>query len=144
VKSKTRIAGMETESEKGNIAGIIVAHGKLGQELLQTVEVIVGRVSDLHALSGSELCDEDVVSAIRKIIAEHEGHRALVFVDYFGGSCCINALKAAHGLKDVKVISGVNLPMLLDFVTKRDYYDFDEMISHIVARGKDSVKVVDF
>jgi mannose/fructose-specific phosphotransferase system component IIA len=70
--------------------------------------------------------------------------KAHVFVDYFGGSCCTNSMRAVHVMKGVKVISGVNLPMLLDFATKRDLLEFQEMVDHLLRRGRESVKLVDF
>jgi len=132
------------DSKKNVVAGIVVAHGELAAELVRTAEVIVGKVDDFFALSGSNLTDEVIVSEIREIISRYTEGRVLIFVDYFGSSCCTNSLKAAHGLRNVKVISGVNLPVILDFITKRELYDFDEMIEHIVQRGRESVKLVEF
>ena len=69
--------------------------------------------------------------------------RALVFVDFFGGSCCTNSQRAAAGGTGVRIISGVNLPMLLDFATKRRTAGFDEMVDHLIRRGRESIKLVD-
>lgn len=144
MKSKMDDREIKEGIEKRVTAGVIVAHGELATELVRTIELIVGRVESLHPISGSDLSDEDVVDSIKGIISKYSGEGVLIFVDYFGGSCCTNALKAAHGLKDVKVISGVNLPVLLDFVTKRNRYEINELIEHIVLRGRESVRVVDF
>jgi len=84
------------------------------------------------------------VAEIREIISRYSEGKTLIFVDYFGSSCCTNSMKAVHGLENVKVISGVNLPVILDFVTKRKLYDFDEMVEHILKRGRESVRLVEF
>ncbi len=135
---------MEVDSKRNLVAGIIIAHGELAAELLRTAEVIIGKVENFFALSGSNLTDEDIVAEIREIISRYSEGKTLIFVDYFGSSCCTNSMKAVHGLENVKVISGVNLPVILDFVTKRKLYDFDEMVEHILKRGRESVRLVEF
>ncbi len=134
---------MSDEKHTGSIAGIVVTHGKLAEELVRTAELIVGEIDDLHAVSGSDLCDESVIGAIRDILARRDGGRAVVFVDYFGGSCCINSVRAVDGESGVKVVSGVNLPVLLAFATKRGAMPFDEMVEHLIRRGRESLKVID-
>ena len=123
--------------------GIIVTHGTLAGELYHTTEMIVGKLEDCYPISGSDFCDEEVIAQIREILEKTDAEQAVVFVDYFGGSCCINSVRAVQGLKGVKVISGVNLPMLLDFATKRDSLEFREMVDHLLRRGRESVKLVD-
>lgn len=123
--------------------GIIVTHGTLASELHHTTELIVGKLEDCYAISGSDFCDEEVINRIREIIDNTKSENTVVFVDYFGGSCCINSVRAVQGLKGAKVISGVNLPMLLDFATKRDSMEFQDMVDHLLRRGRESVKLVD-
>jgi mannose/fructose-specific phosphotransferase system component IIA len=123
--------------------GIIVAHGKLAKTLLSTAELIVGRLEDCFAISGLDLCDEEVVERIREIIMMRDNRKVVLFVDYFGGSCCSNCVRATDGIIGVRVISGVNLPMILDFVTKRETMAFEEMIDHLIERGRQSVRIID-
>lgn len=134
---------MKEEKPAPGITGIVVTHGRLAEELVRTAELIVGPGSGLHAVSGSDLCDEEVIGGIRGIVAGREGAPVLVFVDYFGGSCCINSVRAVEGEEGVKVLSGVNLPVLLSFATKRGTMPFEELVDHLVRRGRESVKVID-
>ncbi len=133
---------IKEKSSKSTI-GIIVTHGTLAGELRHTTELIVGKLEDCYPISGSDFCDEEVIARIRDIIDETRAKNAVVFVDYFGGSCCINSVRAVQGLKGVKVISGVNLPMLLDFATKRGSLEFQDMVDHLLRRGRESVRLVD-
>jgi PTS system mannose-specific IIA component len=129
-----------TEKE---ITGIVVTHGNLGEELLKTVRLIVGEIHDCYALSGSDLGDEKVIESIHDILKAHHAGRAVIFVDYFGGSCGASCVRATRYLDDVKVISGVNLPMLLDFVTKQGIMGLDEIVDHLIHRGQESVRVIE-
>jgi mannose/fructose-specific phosphotransferase system component IIA len=134
---------MTDEEHNDRTVGIVVTHGKLAEELVRTAELIVGAQEDLYAVSGSDLCDESVIGRIRELLAARNDARAIVFVDYFGGSCCINSVRAVEGHTGVKVMSGVNLPVLLSFATKRGTMPFDEMIDHLIRRGRESLKVID-
>lgn len=134
---------MSDEKQSADIAGIVVTHGKLADELLRTVELIIGPQEDFHAVSGSDLCDENVIGRLREIIGRRDGKQVLVFVDYFGGSCCINSIRAVEGEEGIKVMSGVNLPVLLAFATKRGALPFEELVEHLIRRGRESVKVID-
>ncbi|MBN1163914.1 MAG: hypothetical protein JXB45_05000 [Candidatus Krumholzibacteriota bacterium] len=123
--------------------GIIVTHGRLAFELLETVNLIVGRKDCCAAIAGSDLSDRELTSRIKEVIEENSDKYVLLFVDYFGGSCYMNCQRAAHGKDRIKVISGVNLPILLDFVTKEGSLEVEEMIEHLVQRGRESIKVID-
>ena len=126
-----------------DITCIIVTHGKLGEELLRTVSLIVGDIHNCYALSGSDLGDDKVINSIREILDRNNVSNTVVFVDYFGGSCGASCVKATRDLKGVKVISGVNLPILLDFVTKQGTMGLDEIVDHLIHRGQESVRIVE-
>ena len=133
-----------SKSESGSrVVGIIVTHGKLAEEILRTSELIYGRVEDCYAICGSEISCGMLDDRIQGIISESAGKHIVLFVDYSGGSCCTSCLRAVREKIGVKVISGVNLPAFLDFVSKRDTMEFDEMVEHVVHRGKDSIRVVE-
>jgi mannose/fructose-specific phosphotransferase system component IIA len=134
---------VKVAATRARIAGVVVTHGKLADELVRTAELIVGKQEDLFPISGSDLCDEHVVERIRGILEERERPEILVFVDFSGGSCCINSVRAVEGVPEAKVISGVNLPMLLDFATKRETMGFNDMVDHLIRRGRESVKLID-
>lgn len=134
---------MNKDHPDNKVIGIIVTHGRLAEELIRTAELIVGNIEDCYAISGSVLSDEGVVKRIREIIDKSGSSRLLLFVDHYGGSCCINCVRAVEDVNGVKVISGVNLPLLLDFASKRNIMEFDEMVKRIIDRGKESIKVVD-
>jgi PTS system mannose-specific IIA component len=127
-----------------DVIGIVITHGSLAEELLNTVRLIVGDIHDCHAISGSDLCDEEIVEKIHNLIDEEDERHVVLFVDYFGGSCCATCVRATRKLGHVKVISGVNLPMLLDFVTKQGRMGLDEIVDHLVHRGQESVRVIEF
>jgi len=126
-------------SNSEDTVGIIITHGSLAAELKETVNLILGRVENLYPLCSGEMSDLSVVEKIKQIITESGGKKVVLFVDYCGGSCFNNCFRAVKGLENVVIISGVNLPVLLDFATKREIMDFNDMIDHLIKRGRDSI-----
>jgi len=49
-----------------------------------------------------------------------DGRPSVVFVDLASGSCLFAVLKRLRALEGVRVVTGVNLAMLVDFVFHRD------------------------
>ncbi len=95
------------------MVGIVVAaHGHLAEELLRTAESVVGPLPQTRALSLGAGC-EDGPGALRSAIAAvDQGDGVVMLTDLFGGSptnLCLQVLKE----RQVEVITGVNLPMLL-------------------------------
>jgi PTS system ascorbate-specific IIA component len=51
-------------------------------------------------------------SALRDLLALHDGEEVLVLADLFGATPCNEALAAASQLQRVRILTGVNVPML--------------------------------
>jgi mannose/fructose-specific phosphotransferase system component IIA len=49
-----------------------------------------------------------------------DGRPSVVFVDLASGSCLFAVLKRLRAMEGVRVVTGVNLAMLVDFVFHRD------------------------
>ncbi len=121
---------------------LLVTHGNLGAELLSTAELIVGPQKGTHVLSNRELSSESLTEAVQTELATYGGDETVIFVDVAGGSC-LSACKAAEeGTTRVKVVSGVNLPMVLEFFHYRDRLPFDELVERVIARGKAGIQTL--
>ena len=100
---------------------VIVTHGQLAAELMNSAEMIVGDLPHVAAVSigwhdDAEQAREDIGSAISRMQAsaggtETEPADVLVLTDLFGGTPANLAVTfvGAH----VEVVTGVNLPMLI-------------------------------
>ena len=64
----------------------------------------------------------------------------MVFVDLASGSCLIATLARLRGRPDVKVVTGVNLPMLVDFVFHLEQTP-DEAAERAVSAAFRAIKV---
>jgi len=106
---------------------LIVTHGRLGEGLLDAMQMIAGPQEkvDFVSLKEGDSIDElkeRILSAVKML---DDGSGVLVFVDMFGASPS-NA--AAYLLNEnVEVITGVNLPMLLEIVSFRESSSLQEL-----------------
>lgn len=95
------------------LRGVVVCHGGLAKALVEAAESISGVTGALQPVSNSG-CDRD---ALEQRVAEAvNGRPAVVFTDLASGSCLFAALNYLRDLPGVKVVTGVNLAMLVDFV----------------------------
>jgi PTS system mannose-specific IIA component len=125
------------------ITGIIVTHGKLAAELLETARTIIGDFSHCHAVTNLSKSPQALYDEVHSLLESEKDRPCIVFVDYFGGSCSHTCLRVESTHPGTCVISGVNLPMLLAFLNKREALPFEDLTGEIVKRGQNSVRILD-
>ena len=133
------------------IRALVITHGDIGRELVRVTEMILGPVPGLTAMSNAGKAATDITEAVRVWLAqdpqgvsdEADGpDRNLILLDDYGGSCATSAQLACGRDPDTAIISGVNLAMLLGFVTWRHTGDFQELVAKIVHKGREAIILV--
>src|SRR5919106_5037322 len=101
------------------IAGVIVTHGHLAAELLAAAEMIVGPISYITAVSIGWHDDVDVArdEVQRAITRVSQGAGVLLLTDMFGGTPT-NIASMFLDDKDIDVVTGVNLPMVIKLASQ--------------------------
>jgi PTS system mannose-specific IIA component len=122
---------------------VIVTHSDLSTALIKTAEMIVGAQENLVAvcLNASEGLD-DLKDKVKKAIdATNSKEGVLIFTDMFGGSTSI--ISSYFISKTVEVVTGVNLPMLLEAIISRTKIDnVKDLAKIIVEKSKKSIIAV--
>lgn len=99
------------------LQGVVVSHAKLAAALVDAVAEITGQADALVPVS-NEGCSRAILGdRLREAIGSAP---SVVFVDLPGGSCLQAAIAYVRTHRDVAVVAGVNLAMLVDFVYHRD------------------------
>lgn len=118
------------------LRGVVVCHGGLASALVDAVEQITGLTGRLVPISNTD-CDRDGLE--QRIADTIAGLPAVVFVDMPSGSCLFAALHRLRNEPHVKVVTGVNLAMLIDFVFHPDEPP-TEAAARAVATGERAIK----
>lgn len=117
------------------LKGVVVGHGSLAAALVDAVQRIAGADTGLVAISNTD-CDRGTLE--EKILAAVGEGPALVFIDMPSGSCLFAAMRRLDGVPGTRVVTGVNLAMLLEFVFHRDG-NVDAVAEHVVLVGARAV-----
>jgi N-acetylgalactosamine PTS system EIIA component len=101
-------------SESTGVRALVAGHGEFAIGLISAVEAVTGRGAMLEAIRVQGLCGEDIEQRLRdRLQATAAG---VVFTDLQAGSCTMAARRLLRDVAGVVLVSGTNLPMLLDFV----------------------------
>jgi len=109
----------------------------LAGALVQAAEQISGLGGALIPVSNTG-CDRDTLED--RVLAAVDSHPAVVFVDLASGSCLVAVLKRLRSEQSVKVVTGVNLAMLVDFVFHRTLSPA-EAATRAAAAGEKSIRI---
>ena len=125
---------------------VIVTHGDLGDALRRAATGILGPQPGLTAIGNDGLALDDLVARVAQELAV-PGEEVLVFVDMVGGSCHTAARKAIAALpapdREARILglaAGVNLPMLLTFLTRRRTTSAGEILDLVLDRGRRGIR----
>ncbi len=121
---------------------IIAAHGTLAHDLLSAAQTIIGPIEGVHTVS--RLPREGKADLLRKFhnkIAKLDNPEGiLILIDVYGGSP-FNI--SSHFLEqyNIRIVTGVNLPMILDLATYREKLGLDKLAARLARTGRRSVIV---
>jgi mannose PTS system EIIA component len=119
---------------------IVASHGDLACALMRAVELIAGPQDELHCLSLAT--GEDVAAfSARLAVLTDTHHPCLVLVDMAGGTPWNVALAQPRLHTQVRVVSGVNLPMLLEVALGRNHHSIDKLANLALEAGTQSVQL---
>lgn len=114
---------------------LVITHGAFAQALLSTAEMIFGEqknISSLTLMPGMQI--EDFRLKIEDYIVKHENDNILILVDLLSGSPFNSVIPQLQNER-IYVVTGVNLPMLLEVGMQKDKIGFKELCSLAKTSG---------
>lgn len=124
---------------------LVVTHSNFAKGLRDSVEMITGPQENFEVLGFYEGEDMMVLSESIKEVTDRfklNNDKFVILVDLFGASP-FNASAIAIANEDASIITGVNLPLLLELVIQRNLADdYDQFLETSLANAVESMKVV--
>lgn len=119
---------------------LLVMHADLAAALLRAAEKVYGPVEDVEVLSNEGQSRQSLEQEIARRV-ERWPDGGLVLTDFWGGSCHLCGVSAARGRGEVVVLTGVNLPALVDYLHNRDLYAAVDLAERLKRKGQDSFRI---
>lgn len=122
---------------------LLVTHGHFASGIKSSLEIILGEqknVGTIDAYTGQEKFEEQLEEYLSTVDTEKD--TLLILTDLFGGS--VNQ-KIAGRLKgdNIHIITGLNLPLLLEVTMLSEEDSKKESIMKIVENSKSQIQYVD-
>ena len=119
---------------------LLVSHGRIAESFLQVSLEIVGPVKGVQVVSLAEPIDEEkVMEDIQKARKEiDQGDGILILTDMFGGTpanLCFSLLEDPM----VEVLTGMNLPMILQILSSRKDASLAELAGIAMRCGRENI-----
>ncbi len=118
---------------------VVITHGTLSEQLVATAGLIMGEPKEVHAVSFT--ARESLDNLRQKANAALENYKSdgcLILTDIMGGSAtnvCVELMKN----EKVEVLTGANLPMLLEAISYREGVDLKALAVRVQASGVKSI-----
>tara|TARA_B100000886_G_C20245798_1_gene416567 strand:+ start:33 stop:440 length:408 start_codon:yes stop_codon:yes gene_type:complete len=121
---------------------VIVSHERISKELLVALEHIVGKQEHIEAISifpgdNVEKRRKEILNATEKV---NSGNGVVILTDMFGGTPSNLAISLMDN-KDIEVIAGVNLPMLIKMTSLRKDYELKDLVKISQESGRKYINV---
>ncbi len=119
---------------------LVVSHGRLAEALISSVQFLVGNLKRIRGISiWPRDKKEEIQDRIQKGIHEvDEGDGVVILTDLLGGTPT-NLSLSIPGNKNVEVVTGVNLPMLLTLASYRSGKSLGEIGKLVKKSGRRSI-----
>ena len=119
---------------------VMATHGTFAVGIKESIKLIAGEFKNLKALSCYMKEDSNLKDEIDKILLEGKGEEIIVVTDIFGGSVNNAFVERIPENKNLFVISGLNLPLMLELLGEyEDYSSAENLIINSISNTNDSI-----
>lgn len=119
---------------------VMATHGTFADGIKESIKLIAGEFKNLKALSCYMREDFNLKDEIDKILLEGKDEEIIVVTDIFGGSVNNAFVERIPENKNLFVISGLNLPLMLELLGEyEDYSNAESLIVNSISNTNDSV-----
>lgn len=120
---------------------VLVTHAGLATALKASAEMIIGPIENCTAVEVAPgECADDIMARVVAAVGAVQAEGAIIMTDLFGGTPSNMAMSF---LKDgcIEVITGANLPMLMEFCSRRGKMTVTELAAELQKCGREGIIV---
>lgn len=123
------------------VNAIFCAHGKLACAMLESVQMVYGEanVEAVAFVPGENA--SDIINKLEKLVSTHTNDEWLIAVDLQCGSPWNAAATLAMRNPEIRVISGLSLPLALELVDNQSSMNVDELCEHLTTIARQTCVV---
>lgn len=121
------------------IGVLICTHGNSAQELLKSAEMICGKQKNCQTV-GFEMGES--IEKLQKKLDKKLGLLSIPVIcltDLKGGTPFNTLVKLNEKYTEMDIITGVNIPMLLELFINREQLPFSELIAIVLEAGQSGI-----
>lgn len=124
------------------IAAIIIGHGEFGSSMLKTAEMIIGKQENIETIDflaghSVDVFDYNIEQKLSKLNTDSG---VIVLADLMGGTPFNRMMVRAASNPSIKVIAGVNMPLVIELLTSRDNNKhIESFIKDIITNSKEGI-----
>ena len=132
----------EKESQNELVGVVVIGHGRLAREMVETLSSVVGPLAAVEAVVYQVDADPEEIrrSLAEAVGAVDRGVGAIIFTDMLGDTACNASIQVAESRPHVEVVAGVNMPMLIKLTTARSEIRTAAALASFIRRyGQDHI-----
>ena len=119
---------------------VVVGHGRLAEEMVQTLESVLGPIEALEAVATryddtADSIRARIEAAVRRV---DRGSGVIILTDMFGDTATNQSLSIARRT-GAEVVAGVNMPILIKLTTARRQMDARALARFIQRYGQEHI-----
>lgn len=120
---------------------ILVTHAGLASALVRSAEMILGPIEECEQVevAPDEHADE-IMARVVAAVGRNSSSGAVIMTDLFGGTPSNMAMSFLND-GSIEVLTGVNLPMIIEFVSRRDRMPVPELAAELQRCGREGIIV---
>lgn len=123
---------------------IIVGHGNFATGMHSALRLLNGECDTLISIDFQEGTSfEDLCEQLNKEVEKFGNADVIILTDIPGGSPFKAAAMATFSYKNVRALTGINFPVLMEIVLSKDYTDnIDSLIDKAIDNARDALMKV--
>lgn len=121
---------------------LCMSHGTMAQGVVQSVKMIVGDVQFLEYINAYVDQETNIDSKIKAFLKQNNNQTIIVCTDLFGGSVNNCWMKYLESEKNLYLIAGMSLPLIIDLVLKieqKSGENINDIINSSIKSAKESL-----